>query len=160
MSVEVGQQAPDFTLKDENGNDVTLSALRGKKNAVLIFYFSAFSGICTKELQELQGPAGEAANKDAEIFLISCDSRFVLRAFKEQQGFHQTMLSDWWPHGEVAKRYGVFDEKAGGARRATFVLDTTGTVLYKRVNEIPQGRTADDYVQALAACPLPGSRPS
>ena len=156
MAVEVGKQAPDFTLNNQDGNAVSLADFHGKRNVVLVFYFTAFSGICAKELQELQGAAAEVAQKDAQVLLISCDSRWTLNAFKQREGFAQTLLSDWWPHGAVAKQYGVFDENLGGAKRATFVVDRQGVVLYKKVNEIPQGRNVEDYLQALATCPLPG----
>ncbi|MHB1135025.1 MAG: redoxin domain-containing protein, partial [Chloroflexota bacterium] len=121
MAIDVGQMAPDFTLQDSDANEVSLASFRGKKNVILIFYYTAFSSICIKELHELQGTVGEINQKGAEVFLISCDSRQTLRAFKKYEGLAQTLLSDWWPHGQVARSYGVFDENQGGPLRATIV---------------------------------------
>src|ERR1043166_9303217 len=103
MPVEVGQEAPDFTLMDENGQDVTLSSLRGK-NVVMVFYPFAFSSICTKELHDitdLEKRFGEAA---AEVFGISVDSPFALKAFRDHEQLSAHLLSDFEPKGAVAQQ--------------------------------------------------------
>jgi mycoredoxin-dependent peroxiredoxin len=151
MAVEVGEQAPDFTLKDQHGSPVSLSGFRGKKNVVLVFYPLAFSGVCTGELCAMRDQFPEVDRDDVELVTVSVDSGFVLRTWADTEHFSFTMLSDFWPHGEVAKTYGVFDDKMGVATRGTFIIDKDGVVRWKVVNPIPQARDIADYQKALAA---------
>jgi peroxiredoxin len=123
----VGDVAPDFTLKDQNGNDVTLSALRGKP-VVIVFYPFTFTGVCEGELCEIRDDPSAFERGGARVLAISCDSRHSQRIWAEQQGFTFPVLSDFWPHGAVAKEYGVFNEALGCANRATFALDAEGVV--------------------------------
>ncbi|HEY3261447.1 MAG TPA: redoxin domain-containing protein, partial [Pseudonocardiaceae bacterium] len=117
MSLAVGSEAPEFTLKDQNNQPVALSSLRTERNALLVFYPFAFSGICTGELCQLRDDLGAFVNDDVVTVAISTDPIFTLRAWAEREGFTFPLLSDFWPHGEVAKAYGVFNEKAGMANR-------------------------------------------
>jgi mycoredoxin-dependent peroxiredoxin len=151
MAVEVGDQAPEFTLKDQHGTPVSLSGFRGKKNVVLVFYPLAFSGVCTGELCAIRDQFPEVDRDDVELVTVSVDSGFVLRTWADTEHFNFTMLSDFWPHGEVAKTYGVFDDKMGVATRGTFIIDKDGVVRWKVVNPIPQARDIADYQKALAA---------
>jgi peroxiredoxin len=98
----VGDTAPDFTLKDQNGNDVTLSALRGKP-VVIVFYPFTFTGVCQGELCEIRDDPSAFERGGAQVLAISCDSRHSQRIWAEEQGFTFPVLSDFWPHGEVAK---------------------------------------------------------
>jgi mycoredoxin-dependent peroxiredoxin len=98
MPVEVGQEAPDFTLRDENGEEVTLSALRGR-NVVLVFYPFAFSSICTKELHDITDRGDRFGDASAEVFGISMDSPFTLKAFKQHERLSAHLLSDFEPKG-------------------------------------------------------------
>ena len=150
MSVEVGSPAPDFTLKNQFGEDVTLSDLRGKK-VVVMFYPFAFTGICTSELCEVRDRRDDFVNDDAEFLSISCDSPATLKAFAEAEGLTHQLLSDFWPHGEVARSYGAFWDNTGFATRASFVLDRDGIVRWSVVNGPGEARSADDYAAALAA---------
>jgi peroxiredoxin len=145
----VGQAAPDFELTNQFGEPVRLSSFRGK-NVVLVFYPFAFSGICTGELCELRDNLAvfEAAN--ATVLAISVDSKFSLRAYAEQEGYGFDLLADFWPHGAVASRYGVFDEGSGMARRGTFIIDAAGTVRYVVVKPRGQARDRSAYRDALA----------
>jgi peroxiredoxin len=129
MTVEVGQDAPDFTLKDQNGNDVTLSSFRGNENVVVVFYPFTFTGVCEGELCALRDDQSEFTARNAQVLAISCDSRHAQKRWSEERGFDFPVLSDFWPHGEVSRRYGVFNEALGCANRATFVIDKDGKVV-------------------------------
>ncbi|MBV9450951.1 MAG: peroxiredoxin [Streptosporangiaceae bacterium] len=151
MSVEVGEQAPDFELTDQHGTPVRLSSFRGSKNVVLVFYPLAFSGVCTGELCAMRDDFPEVSRDDVELLTVSVDSTFVLRTWSEQQGFSFGLLSDFWPHGAVASAYGVFDADRGVAVRGTFVIDKSGIVRWKVVHPIPQARDIAEYQKALAS---------
>jgi peroxiredoxin len=153
MSVEVGSEAPDFTLRDENGQEFTLSSLRGH-NAVLVFYPLAFSGICTKELHDLTDAADRYDAAGAEVIGISIDSPFTLKAFKRDEDLKAKLLSDFHPKGAVAKQYGAYIEEAGVATRATFVVDKDGKIAHKVVTHPGEARNQEEYLEALAACPV------
>ncbi len=128
MPVEAGQSAPDFTLKDQSGNDVALSSFRGEKNVVLVFYPFTFTGVCEGELCSLRDDLSSFESENAQVIAISCDSRHSQRIWSEQQGYTFPVLSDFWPHGAVARAYGVFNEDLGCANRATFVIDKQGVI--------------------------------
>jgi peroxiredoxin len=150
MPVEVGALAPDFELKDQHGSPVTLSGLRGKKNVVLVFYPLAFSGVCSGEMSAMRDSFPEANREDVELLTVSVDSVYAHRKWAEMEGYEFGMLSDFWPHGAVAKSYGVFDDARGLATRGTFIIDKNGVVRWKVVNAIPQARDLADYQKALA----------
>ena len=151
MAVEVGDEAPDFTLRDQHKQEVKLSDFRGKKNVVLLFYPFAFTGVCTGELCAIRDERTEFENEDTQILAVSADTTHALRIFAEQEKLEYPMLSDFWPHGDVARRYGVFDEKLGAATRGTFIIDKDGVVRWKVVNAIPDARDQNEYKKALAA---------
>jgi peroxiredoxin len=153
MSAEVGQEAPDFTLRDENGEELTLSSLRGR-NAVLVFYPLAFSSMCTRELHDLSGAADRYDAAGAEVLGISVDSPYALKAFKRAEGIKAKLLSDFHPKGQVAKEYGAYIEEAGIATRATFVIDKDGQIAHKVVNNPGEARNQEEYLEALASCPV------
>jgi peroxiredoxin len=153
MSVEIGSEAPDFTLRDENGEEFTLSSLRGR-NAVLVFFPLAFSSICTKELHDISGAAPSYQDASAEVIGISVDSPYALKAFKRDEGLEARLVSDFHPKGDVAKKYGAYIEEAGIATRATFVIDKDGKVAHKVVNHPGEARNQTEYLQALANCPV------
>jgi mycoredoxin-dependent peroxiredoxin len=150
MAIEVGERAPDFELKDQHGTPVRLSGFRGEKNVVLVFYPLAFSGVCTGELCALRDDFPEVTREDVELLAVSVDSTHVIRTWSEQQNFGFTLLADFWPHGAVAKLYGVFDENLGFAKRGTFIIDKTGVVRWSVVNPIPQARDIAEYQKVLA----------
>jgi peroxiredoxin len=150
MAVEVGDEAPDFELKDQHGTPVRLSSFRGKKNVVLVFYPLAFSGVCTGELCAMRDDFPEVNRDDVELLTVSVDSMFTHRAWADAEHFDFGLLSDFWPHGAVATEYGVFDGDKGLAVRGTFVIDSSGVIRWKVVNPIPQARDIADYQKALA----------
>lgn len=149
MAIETGTKAPDFQLKNQHGEAVSLSDFRDKKNVVLLFYPFAFTGVCTGELCALRDELPKFANDDVQLLAVSNDSPFALRVFAEQEGLEYPLLSDFWPHGEVSRAYGVFDEEKGCAVRGTFIIDKAGQVRWTVVNDLPDARDLNDYVKAL-----------
>jgi mycoredoxin-dependent peroxiredoxin len=151
MTVEVGDEAPEFELNDQHGTPVRLSSFRGAKNVVLVFYPLAFSGVCTGELSAIRDQFPEVNRDDVELLTVSVDSTYAHRVWSDAEHFQFGLLSDFWPHGEVAKRYGVFDSGRGIATRGTFIIDKAGVVRWKVINPIPQARDLAEYSKALAA---------
>ena len=150
MSLIIGDSAPDFSLINQFGETVTLSEFRGKKNVVLVFYPLSFSGICTGELCELRDNFSQFERAEVELLAISVDSKFVQKLFAEHEGYKFSVLADFWPHGGVAKDYGVFIEESGIANRATFVINKDGVLVAKFVTAPGQARSLGDYEKALA----------
>lgn len=151
MSAEIGQPAPEFTLKDQDGNDVSLSGFRGKQNVVLVFYPFTFTGVCQGELCEIRDDPSTFETNDAAVLAISCDTRHAQKHWADQQGFTFPVLSDFWPHGEVARAYGVFNEALGCANRGSFVIDKDGKIVAKFESaNLGTPRARAEYEQALA----------
>jgi peroxiredoxin len=128
MTLAVGTEAPDFTLKDQDGNEVNLSSFRGNTNVVLVFYPFTFTGVCQGELCALRDDVSEFESANAQLIAISCDSRFSQQQWAQQQAYTFPVLSDFWPHGAVSRAYDVFNEQLGAANRATFVIDKDGKI--------------------------------
>jgi peroxiredoxin (alkyl hydroperoxide reductase subunit C) len=149
--IAVGDIAPDFTLNDQNKQEVKLSDFRGKKNVLLVFYPFAFSGVCHGELCEVRDNIGDFVNDDAELLTISCDATFSQKAWAEKEGYTFRMLSDFWPHGAVAQAYGVFNAERGMAFRGTFLIDRDGVVRFAEMNPPGEARDQNEWRKALAA---------
>ena len=151
MVLEIGAEAPEFTLSDQHGEELTLSELVAEGPVALVFFPLAFSGICTGELCELRDNL--AAFEDASVRLlgISVDSVHALRAWAEQEGYTFSILSDFWPHGGVAREYGAFVEEAGIATRATFVIGPDRRVLASFETAPGEARDFGAYREALSA---------
>lgn len=149
--LQLGGLAPDFTLRDQFGQDVTLSSYIGKKAVGIFFYPYAFSGVCTGEMAGIRDRLAEFLTFDTEVLAISCDPMFALRAFADQDGLNFPLLSDFWPHGEVARAYDVFDESTGAARRSSYVIDKQGLVRWAVHNAMPEGRDLDEHLAQLTA---------
>ena len=147
--VAVGEPAPDFTLKDQHGKDVSLSDYRGVKNVVVVFYPFAFSGICTGELCEIRDDLGSFASDQVQVLAISCDHMFTQRAWADSQGFFFPVLSDFWPHGRTAQAFGVFEPSGGFSTRGTFLIDPDGVVRWSLVNGPSEKRDFTGYHAAL-----------
>lgn len=145
MALPIGSVAPDFSLKNQFGEEVTLSQFAGKKAVVLMFYPLSFSGICTGELCELRDNMAVFKDNNVELIGVSVDSHFVQRKFSEQEGYDFNLLSDFWPHGAVAQSYGVFVEDAGIATRATFVIDINGNIAGEIITNPGQARDFAAY---------------
>lgn len=145
-----GQPAPDFSLRNQHGQTVALGDFRGRKNVVVLFYPWAFSGVCSGELAEIRDHLAGVHNDSTELLAISCDAMYSLRVFADRDALTFSLLSDFWPHGEVARRYGVFNEELGIAGRSTFIVDRDGVVRWQVCNEIGQARDLDAYRKVLA----------
>jgi len=137
MALQIGDQAPDFTLKNTDGEDMTLSTFQGDKNVVVLFFPLAFTGVCTKELCTMRDNLKVYEELDAQVLAISVDSFFTLKEFKKQQELNFPLLSDF--NKETAKAYdALYDEffnMNGVAKRSAFVVDREGTVRYAEVLE-------------------------
>jgi mycoredoxin-dependent peroxiredoxin len=149
--LKVGDVAPDFTLSNQYGEQVTLSSFRGKKNVVVMFYPFAFTGICTGELCTIRDRQLDFDNDNTVTLSISCDSVPSLKVFATQENLTHNLLSDYWPHGTVSTDYGVFLEDKGFATRGSFVIDKEGVIRWMVINGPGEARSADEYLEALAA---------
>lgn len=146
----VGDVAPDFELRDQHGQRVRLSSYRGSQAVVLMFYPYAFSRVCTGELQDVRDHRPELTSGSVELLAVSCDPMFALRELADRDKLTFRLLSDFWPHGEVATAYGVFDAEHGCANRSTFVVDTAGVVRWSVHNAMPDARDLEEQSRVLA----------
>jgi peroxiredoxin len=146
-----GGPAPDFTLRDQFGQDVRLSSYRGTKAVAIFFYPYAFSGVCTGEMAGIRDRLDEFMTFDTEVLAVSCDPVYALRAFADQDGINFPLLSDFWPHGEVSRSFDVFDETKGCPRRSSYVIDKAGRVRWAVHNAMPEGRDLDEHLKQLTA---------
>jgi peroxiredoxin len=147
--LEVGADAPDFSLRDQHGQTVTLSSYRGAKAVVLLFYPWAFSRVCGSELRALREELSQFQTDDVELLAVSCDPMHSLRAYAEADGLTFPLLSDHWPHGAVAEAYGVFNATTGAADRSTYIIDRDGRVVWSVHNAIPDARDLQEYAAVL-----------
>ena len=147
----VGDTAPDFTLRDQHGVEVRLSELTADKNVIVVFYPFAFSGICTGELDEIRDHLERFVSDDLQVLCVSCDPVFTTRAWADIQGYFFPLLSDFWPHGEVARAYGVLDERMGAALRGTFLVGRDRVVRWTLVNGPGEPRDFSELPGEVAA---------
>jgi peroxiredoxin len=150
MTLAIGTPAPEFALKDQHGQVVRLGDFAGARNVVLVFYPFAFSRVCTGELCELRDNIAVFEDANVQVVGVSCDPVHAQRAWAEQEKYEFPLLSDFWPHGTVARAYGVFDERTGSAIRGTFLVDTAGTLRWSVVNRPGQARPLSAYREAVA----------
>lgn len=149
MTIVEGAQAPDFRLLDQHGEDVVLSEVVAERPALLFFFPFAFSGICTTELDEVNSRLEEFQHPGLQFFGVSCDPMFSLRAWAEHKTFGFPLLSDFWPHGDVTKEYGVFMESSGMPKRGTFLVGQGRRVLWSTVMEPGERRDLDEVLAAV-----------
>ena len=150
MTLEIGSPAPDFALRDQHGQTVRLTDFAGAQNVALVFYPFAFSGICTGELRELRDNPEVFADRNIQLLAVSCDPMYSLRAWAEAEKYDFPLLSDFWPHGQTARDYGVFNETTGAALRGTFLVDAAGVLRWSIVNRAGQARPLSAYREAVA----------
>ncbi|WBB79811.1 peroxiredoxin [Micromonospora sp. WMMD882] len=150
MPIEVGADAPDFVLKDQNNQEVRLSDFRGERTVLLVFYPLAFTGVCQGELCEVRDNLNEYVNDDVQVLTVSVDSVYAHKIWADREGYQFPLLSDFWPHGAVAQTYGVFNEVAGIANRGTFVIDKAGVVRFAEMNMPGEARDQQGWRKALA----------
>lgn len=149
MPLDVGDKAPDFTLRDQHGADFTLSTHAGTKAVLLVFYPYAFSGVCTGELIGFRDRLGDFETETTTIAAISCDPLFTQRAFADRDAIFFPLLSDFWPHGAVTSAYGVLDPESGSPLRSSFVVDRDGTIGWTVHNDMGTARDLDLHADQL-----------
>jgi peroxiredoxin len=151
MSVEIGQEAPDFELRGSTGEPVRLSSYRGEKAVALVFYPFTFTRVCQGELCQLRDDLSAFEGAGVQVLAVSCDTAPAQKKWAEEQGYQYPVLSDFWPHGAVASAYGAFNEALGCAERVTFLIDREGVVVDTfRTDSLGTARDADRYAEALA----------
>ncbi len=148
MAIETGAEAPEFDLQVDDAERVRLSDFRGRRNVLLVFHPFAFTPVCEEEARDLQENLPAFEHAETDVVLVSCDSAPTRQAWKRALGLTYTLASDFWPHGEAARAYGVFDEEKGAAVRGTFLIDKSGTVVWALVTD------ADTRRDELASGPL------
>ena len=147
--LQPGDAAPDFTLPDQNRQPVTLSASAGSKR-LLVFIPLPFTRTCESELCTIRDNFEALASRDAEVMVITCDTTASNKKWAEEQNIEFPILSDFWPHGDVARAYGCFNEKIGVANRATFTIDGDGIIRDVVTSEsFGQARDFANYTTAL-----------
>jgi len=149
MALEVGAPAPDFTLKDQNNQEISLRDFRGRKAVLLIFYPFTFTGTCQGELTEVAENLDRYQNDDVQVLAISVDSPYSHKVWAADQGFDYPFLADFWPHGEVARAYGVLNEDGGFANRGTFLIDRDGKIQFAEEHGPGDRRDQDAWRAAL-----------
>lgn len=150
MLIAIGAEAPDFLLRDQNNQEVRLSDFHGRKNVLLVFYPFAFTGTCQGELGAIRDHFDDFVNESTQVLSISVDSVFSHKVWAEREGFQFPLLADFWPHGAVARAYGVFNEEKGTAQRGTFIVDRAGVVRFAELS-LTGARDQDSWRKELAA---------
>jgi len=137
MSIpRAGEMAPDFTLKDQNGQDVKLSDFRGKKNVFLAFFPLAFTPVCSCQIPSYRDEIKKFEDTNTQVMAISVDSVPAHKAWTEQMGgISYPVLADFYPHGDVSKKYGILREQ-GFSERALFLVDKQGKIAFSQVHEL------------------------
>jgi peroxiredoxin len=134
--IAVGEKAPDFTLRDQDGEDVSLADYKGRK-VLLVFYPMDFSPVCSDQLSIYQEVKPELGEKGVELVGVSVDHIYAHKAFQEKLGVDTTLLADFEPKGEVAKAYGSYIDAAGIANRTLVLVDEDGTVAWTYESPTP-----------------------
>jgi len=150
MAVSAGQAAPEFTLKDQNQQEVKLADFRGKKNVVLIFYPLDWSPTCTKELACMVNDLKRFESLDAQVLGVSVDSAWSHKAFAEKMNIHYPLLADFNPRGAMAAKYGVYLEDKGITGRAIYIVGKDGKVAWAKNYDIPVLPDINEVAEALA----------
>jgi len=148
--IEMGDVAPDFTLKDQNEGDVTLSDFKGKKKVVLSFHPLAWTSVCRAQMQDLEKHKEDFDRLDAVALGLSVDSVPCKKAWAEDIGVKETsLLADFWPHGGVAQAYGIFREKHGSSKRAVLIVNREGKIQFKKIYPIKEVPDIEEILKAL-----------
>lgn len=150
--VRTGDAAPDFDLKVEGAERVRLDDFRGRRNVLLVFHPYAWTPVCEEEARDLQENLPSFESAETDVVLVACDPPASRQAWKEHLGLTYTLASDFWPHGEAARAYGVFDDAEGAPVRGTFLIDKGGVVVWSLVND------ADTRRRELGSAPLAAGR--
>ena len=147
----VGTAAPDFTLRDQNQQPVSLTDYRGKRNVLLVFFPLAFTGICQGELDQIRDQLPDYENDDSAVLAVSVGPPPTHKIWAVESGFTFPVLSDFWPHGAVSRAYGVFNDDTGFANRGTFVIDRSGIIRFAEMKQPGEARDQQLWTDALTA---------
>lgn len=148
--------APELGLRDQHGRSHTLAEHRGSKAVLVVFFPFAFSGVCTGELTGFRDRLGDFETATTTLMTVSCDPVYSLRAYADRDGIFFPLLSDFWPHGQVARAYGVFDAAGGHATRSSFVIGRTGQVAWSHHSALGTARDLDEHAARLRAAGAAG----
>ena len=150
MPIAVGQPAPDFSLKDQNQQEVKLSSFKGKKNVVIVFYPLDWSPTCTKEHACFVNDLKRFEQLDAQVLGLSVDSTWSHKAWAEKMGIAYPLLADFHPRGAVASQFGAYLEERGITGRAIAIIDKAGKLAWIKQYDIPVVPDIEEVKQALA----------
>ena len=152
MALKPGEDAPDFELRSHRGGTVRLSDFRGRKNVVIAFHPLAFTPVCAAQMCGYEADLGRLEQHDAVVLGVSTDPQPSKTAWAQTLGpISFDLLSDFYPHGDVARKYGVFREKDGISERAVFLVDKQGRIAWSRTYQIPEHPSNEDYMTALGS---------
>jgi peroxiredoxin len=149
--LEVGTTAPEFALRDQNNQQVSLSDYRGAKHVLLVFFPLAFTGICQGELDRIRDHLPDFENDDTQTLAISVGPPPTHKIWATKNGYMFPVLSDFWPHGAVSQEYGVFNNGSGFPNRGTFVVDRSGVIRFAEMKQPGEPRDQKLWRDALAA---------
>jgi peroxiredoxin len=152
--ISAGEPAPDFTLRNQDGEDVSLSDFRGRK-VLIVFYPFDFSFVCTDQLSTYQDIKPALGEKNVEMIGISIDHPYAHKAFREKLGIDTTLLADFEPKGEVARAYGSYVDQVGMANRTLVLIDENGVVEWAHespsLGEMPSPQVILDALESDSA---------
>ena len=151
MGLKAGDDAPDFELRSHRGGSGKLSDFRGKKNVVVAFHPLAFTPVCATQMTSYQTDIKRFDDAETAVLGISIDPQPSKTAWAKELGVTSfDLLSDNYPYGDVAQKYGVFRQKDGISDRAVFLIDKQGKVRWSRIYDIPHHPSNDDVFGALS----------
>jgi len=149
MAVKVGDKAKDFTLKDQNGKEIRLSTLKGKK-VLLSFHPLAWTPVCSRQMKSLERNQAKFEKLNTIALGMSVDTVPSKKSWAKRLAINKTsLLADFWPHGGIAKRYGLFRAMQGFSERANIIIDEKGKVIFVKVYPIPQLPDIAEILEAL-----------
>lgn len=147
----VGAVATAFELRDQNNQMVRLCDFRGSRAVLLVFFPFAFTGTCQSELGRVRDHLDDFQNGRVQVLAVSVDTVYAHKVWAERERYEFPLLSDFWPHGEVARSYGVFNVRSGAANRGTFLIDPDGLIRFTEVNGPGEPRNQDVWRAALGS---------
>jgi peroxiredoxin len=151
MALSAGDTAPDFTKNDQKGESLALSALLAEQPVLLVFIPFAFTGVCQGELCAIRDDYAEFTEKGVRVVAVSCDTGPSQKQWAEEQGYQFSIVSDFWPHGEISRGYGIFNEDLGCAMRGSFLVGQDGKVIDSfESGGLGEAREGARYSEALA----------
>jgi peroxiredoxin (alkyl hydroperoxide reductase subunit C) len=149
LPLEIGTPAPDFTLLNQNREPVSRDDLKGSRS-VIVFIPFAFTSTCESELCQIRDEYSLFIDSDTRVVAVTCNTFHANRVWSEQQRLQFDILSDFWPHGAVSRKYDTFNEGYGYAERTTYFLDEEATITgLTRSDQLSEARDFDDYRAAL-----------